>query len=124
MNGTRHLRAATVAFGLSLVSCGDEAMHPMAPDANDPQWALEIGNPVPQRVIVTHNELEWVWASPCLQGGCTPGILVGHDRFVYATPAQWARRPSAEAFIGKYAVPWFDQTHDHCDLSDRVVSAP
>ena len=85
---------------------------------------MEFGNPVPAHVIVTHNGLEWVWASPCLQGGCTPGINVGLDRFVYATPAQWALRPRPEAFIGRCAAPWFDQTHDHCDLSDWVVSAP
>jgi len=33
-------------------------------------------------------------------------------------------RPPADAFVGKCAAPWFDQTHDHCDLADQVVAAP
>ena len=124
MNTNRYLRAATVEFGLALLSCSEEAVHTLAPHGIGPQLALEIGKPVPSHVIVTHNDLEWVWASPCLQGGCTTGINVGHDGFVYATPAQWALRPPARAFVGKCAAPWFDQTHDQCDLADWVTSAP
>lgn len=82
--------------------------------------ASMIGQPVPASVIVVHNGLEWVWASPCALNGCTAGIDVGHDDFRFATVAEWALRPSADQFRNpdKCASPWFDFTHNHCDWAD------
>lgn len=57
-----------------------------------------LGQPVPESLIVSHNGLEWVWASPCGMNGCTPSLLTGHDGFDFATTAQWALRPPASAF--------------------------
>ncbi|QXC28460.1 PKD domain-containing protein [Aeromonas sp. FDAARGOS 1409] len=82
----------------------------------------QLGQSVPASVIVLHNGLEWVWASPCAQGGCTAGIDVGHDGFVFATAAQWALRPPVAAFTGKCASPWFDHTWDHCDVGDALLN--
>jgi hypothetical protein len=85
--------------------------------------ASQLNTPVPDSVIVTYNGLEWVWASPCAQNGCTSGILVGKDGFNYATAAQWAQRPPVSAFGGtKCASPYFDKTFDHCDWSDPTFS--
>lgn len=84
--------------------------------------ASQLGQPVPASVIVSANGLEWVWASPCAQNGCTSGIDVGHDGFEFATPAQWAQRPPNSAFLDpqKCAAPWFDHYWNHCDTINLV----
>ncbi len=83
--------------------------------------ASNLGDPVPASVIVPGTGgLEWVWASPCALNGCTTGILVGKDGFNFATAAQWALRPPPSAFqdggANICASPWFDASHNHCDL--------
>ena len=92
----------------------------------------QIGNTVPASVIVTASGLEWVWASPCAQGGsgpCNITIDVGHDGFNFATPAQFALFPfSSFSPSGPCASAWFDFTFNHCDQNDmnagRYGSAP
>lgn len=89
-----------------------------------PQRASALGQPVPASVIVVYNGLQWVWASPCaLNGGCTSGIDVGHDGFVFATVEQWALRPPISAFRDpdKCAAPWFDHDWNHCDWADAAL---
>ena len=88
------------------------------------QLASLLGSPTPASVIVSYNGLEWVYASPCAQNGCTSGILVGKDGFRYATPAEWNMRPPLSSFSGKCAAPYFDRTWDHCDFGDGTGSAP
>lgn len=81
--------------------------------------ASQLANPVPSSVIVSYLGLEWVWASPCAQNGCTSGILVGKDGFRYATAAEWNLKPHPASFGNtKCAAPWFDQSHNHCDWTD------
>ncbi len=90
-------------------------------------------DPVPPEVIVTHDGLEWVWASPCALNGCTSGILVGKDGFGFASQAEWARRPPASAFYtgdpsapdegAKCAAPWFDLSYNYCDWEDPTYGA-
>ena len=89
-----------------------------------PARAANLGQPVPASVIVVHNGLEWVWASPCALNGCTSGIDVGHDGFRFATVAEWALRPPVSAFRtpDKCASPWFDHTWNHCDWNDASQS--
>jgi hypothetical protein len=86
--------------------------------------APNFGDPVPASVIVTHNGLEWVWASPCALNGCTTGILIGHDGFNFATVAQWALRPPVLAFRSGdqniCASPYFNKIWNHCDWDDIV----
>lgn len=84
-----------------------------------------LGQPVPSSLIVTHNGLEWVWASPCADNGCTANMLIGHDGFGFATLDQWVLRPPVSAFggpfegdAGKCASPYFDQRWNHCDWND------
>lgn len=93
-----------------------------------PSLASNLGEPVPSSVIVTWNGLEWVWASPCGNPGCSVDIDVGHDGFEYATPEQWDARPPRDEFKGKCASPWFDLRWDHCDIydlnKDRYGSSP
>lgn len=90
--------------------------------------ASKIEEPVPTSVIVSYNGLEWVYASPCAEGGCSADISVGKDGFGFATEAQWAQRPPVEAFQEKCASPWLDTKYDHCDFGDlnegRYGSAP
>jgi hypothetical protein len=67
-----------------------------------------LGEPVPESVIVTHEGLQWVWASHCaLSVSCI--IDIGHDGFVFATLDQWALRPPVSAFQDddKCAAAWF-----------------
>ncbi len=84
--------------------------------------ASQLGQPVPDSVIVESNGLEWVWASPCTLNGCTTGIDVGHDGFEFATDAQWELRPPVEAFLDplKCASPWFDHRWNNCDVGDAL----
>ncbi len=88
--------------------------------------ASQLGQPVPDNVIVSDSGLGWVWASPCALSGCTSGIDVGHDGFNYASDAQWALFPFA-AFAANgngtpCASPWFDHSHNHCDVVNLVVT--
>jgi hypothetical protein len=105
----------------------DQALVGPEPQAASPELisplASQRGNPVPTSVIVTHDGLEWVWASPCALGGCTAGIDVGHDGFRFATEAEWARRPDFAVFIDDElcAAPWFDHSYDNCDWIDAVI---
>lgn len=112
---------------------GPEATFALSPTDMDASALMsELGNPVPPEVIVSHNELEWVWASSCADGAPIPGGLfcdidVGHDRFEFATETQWANRPLIDAFgTGqghmKCAAPWFNLTLDHCDWGDAFLA--
>lgn len=80
--------------------------------------------PIPEDVILKHNGLEWVWAAPCLAGGCDPEINIGYQGFNYATEEQWQLRPSAEDFGAynsfKCAARYFSSRFNHCDYSDAV----
>lgn len=87
-----------------------------------------IVDPLPANSFIVHAGLEWAWASPCLNGGCSS--IVFHNGWRYATPTEWALRPLAEAFLdpaGNYvgfggamrcASRYFDNTHTHCDYQD------
>jgi hypothetical protein len=91
-----------------------------------------IDDPVPSSMIVSHNGLEWVWASPTAADYNPDGVLVGKDGFGFATPEQWALRPPVSAFGPSVpwtwgstatlcAAPWFDKSFDHCDWDDAVA---
>jgi hypothetical protein len=110
------LRAALL---LASAACAVSAL-PASALAAGPQ----LDEPVPGSVIVQANGLEWVWASPCAQNGCTSGIRVGKDGFSFATADQWALRPAVTDFgETKCAAPWFDETYDHCDYTDPDVDS-
>lgn len=80
--------------------------------------------PVPASVIIQHNGLDWVWASPGLAGGWDQAINIGQDGFFYATPEQWALRPTADAFGTssnfKCAAPYFSYSANFCNYGDAV----
>jgi hypothetical protein len=66
---------------------------------------------VPDELIVKHNGLEWVWASPC-SGGCSqplPSMMPGGWRF--ATDAEFSLRPPASAFA---APGWLEPPNGTC----------
>ncbi|MDC1198759.1 thrombospondin type 3 repeat-containing protein [bacterium] len=99
-----------------------------------------LGTHVPPHLIVAHNGLEWVWASPC-SGGCSqvnPSAPPG-EGWRFATDAEFALRPPASAFCPSgfncysalnqlCASPYFDNSYHHCDWVNldqgRVTSQP
>lgn len=88
-----------------------------------------LAGPVPTDLIVTHNGLEWVYASPC-SGGCSqpdPSFQsTGSWRF--ATDTELENRPDWHDFAPngyqnpcstpfcRCAAAYFDPIHTHCDL--------
>ncbi len=114
------------AFALAaLTGCGQQAVPTNATGGDGAvqlkSQASQLGLPVPESVIVSQDGLEWVYASPCADGGYS-SILVGHEGFGYATEAQWAKRPPVSAFSSKCAAPWFDKVHNHCDFGNLEVN--
>ncbi|MCU1603534.1 MAG: hypothetical protein JWO22_4243 [Frankiales bacterium] len=101
---------AAVAAGIGLPALNASAASAVSP----------IAQSVPASMIVSANGLEWVWASPCAEGGCSSGLLVGKDGFGYATAAQWALKPPVSAFRNpdKCASAWFDSQRSNCDWDD------
>ena len=87
-----------------------------------------LPGPVPDELIVTEGGLKWVWASPCIQGGCSdpdPGFQEG---WRFATDDELAARPACDAFqrpdlTTRCASPYFDPTHSHCDYDDCLIGA-
>ncbi|GAA0304587.1 hypothetical protein GCM10009128_24940 [Psychrosphaera haliotis] len=89
--------------------------------------------------IVTVNNLDWVWASPCA-GRCSQ--LVSNWEYAgglytdtlntqldvsiwrFANQFEWAMVPAPALFQNpdKCASSAFDATYSHCDFSDRRVS--
>ena len=75
------------------------------------QIANAASTQVPDELIVRHNGLEWVWASPC-SGGCSqpsPSLASGGWRF--ATDAEFSLRPPASAFA---APGWSEPPNGSC----------
>jgi hypothetical protein len=67
---------------------GDESA---AKDPEPKQRELAYINwgPVPSTVIVKYNGLDWVWASPCLAGGCEPQISKLIPRYLVFSCCFW-----------------------------------
>jgi hypothetical protein len=78
-----------------------------------------LWEPVPESVIVTHEGLEWVWASHYAHKDSRK-IAIGHEGFGFATAEQWALRPPVSAFRNpdKCASPWFAYFLDNCNWDD------
>ena len=101
-----------LAAGLLLAIMAAGLLSPKPAEASDPPV-------VPDSVIVHLDGLDWVWASPCAQNGCST-INVGLDGFIFATPAQWDLRPPITEFMNplKCASQYFDARYRHCDQGD------
>lgn len=85
--------------------------------------------PVPADLIVNANGLEWVYASPCLEGGCSNPSPTNQVGWRYATYAELTQNfPGCSAFTSKCAAQYFDPNYSHCDFSNcdqgLVCSAP
>ncbi|MDH5407470.1 MAG: PEP-CTERM sorting domain-containing protein [Gammaproteobacteria bacterium] len=94
-----------------------------------------LGEPVPDDLIITFGDYEWVWASPC-SGGCSTLNL--YDDWVWAGDVaelnlgasllqgaafDHALWPDMESFIRAdgsaiCASAYFDPRYDHCDIGD------
>ena len=85
----RHLTAGFVVF--TMIAAGT---------AN----ADLITDPLPANTYITFNDLDWAWASSlCTVWWPGPGNRLKepefHEGWRYATPEEWANRPSAEDFL-------------------------
>lgn len=85
--------------------------------------------PVPADLIVSGGGLEWVYASPCQEGGCSNPSPTNQVGWRYATYAELTQNfPGCPAFTNKCAAQYFDPTYSHCDFSNcnegLVCSAP
>ncbi len=83
-----------------------------------------LPGPVPQELIVVHDGLEWVWASPC-SGLCSVPLPTYQDGWRYATGEEWESRPEPTDFLNpegtvKCAAAYFDPVWQHCDWDDAV----
>jgi hypothetical protein len=80
-----------------------------------------IPGPVPDELVVDFNGLDWVWASPCIHGGCSNPDPANQEGWRYATDEELQNSPACDAFIRvdsslRCSSPYFDPTFDHCDL--------
>jgi hypothetical protein len=90
--------------------------------------------PVPADLIVIGGGLEWVYASPCEEGGCSDPSPTNQVGWRYATYEELTQQfPTCEAFIRQdesiiCASQYFDPSFSHCDIencqSGLVCSAP
>ena len=102
-------------------------------DASDLVSGIEglTPGPVPDELVVNFNGLDWVWASPCIHGGCSNPDPANQEGWRYATDEELQNAPACSAFGTAAdtlcASPYFDPTHSHCDYNDcesgRVGSA-
>jgi len=80
--------------------------------------------PVPAELIVAGGGLEWVYASPCLEGGCSDASPLNQTGWRYATYQELTQQfPTCEAFVRAdqsiiCASAYFDPIHSHCDISN------
>jgi hypothetical protein len=107
--------------------------------------AQMLAPPLAANSFITVNGLDWAWASPCALG-VTPSCVqtfVLVDGFRFATPSEWAARPSYTAFLDpagnflgtggqmRCATPYFNVSpaYGHCDYQDAenlnlIMSGP
>lgn len=102
--------------------------------AAQPVSAQAYSGPVAPNAYIVFNGLDWAWASPCKDGGCSNIVFV--DNFRYATAAEWALRPEMSAFLDpagnfaggggqmRCASGWFDVGYTHCDYGNPVYGGP
>lgn len=80
--------------------------------------------PVPADLIVSGGGLEWVYASPCVEGGCSNPSPTNQEGWRYATYEELTQQfPTCDAFVRPdnsniCASQYFDPTYTHCDMGD------
>jgi hypothetical protein len=91
--------------------------------------ASHLGDPVPDSLVVTEGDLQWVYASPCSGDGlgCDRALDL-HDGFSFATADQWnASFSSISDLVAAFtdsnggtlcASAYFSPNWDHCDMGD------
>lgn len=85
-----------------------------------------LGDEPPSNLIVTRDDLEWVYAGPCAGLNPSCGTVSLHDGFGFATDDQWLSSFSSiqdlySAFTSggtKCAAPYFNNVYNHCDPTD------
>lgn len=123
---SQSLMASTTGPGNSDKTSG--ANIELAKDQAAAPQAITPG-PVPANLIVTQDGLEWVYASPCVEGGCSNPSPTNQVGWRYATYQELTQHfPGCEAFVDKCGSQYFDPTYSHCDLencrSGLVCSEP
>jgi hypothetical protein len=128
--------APAVAIALSLTACSDpgpeatRAVEPLDTGATETieQGQSHLGQAPPANLQLSHNGLQWLLASPCVNGGCSS--IRFHSGWRYATNAEWAARPDLRWFSNnrRCASAYFDNRYNHCDYGDitrgHVTSHP
>lgn len=120
--------ASTTGPSTTGVSKGSGSKVEAARDQGSVVQAITPG-PVPAEYIVMGGGLEWVYASPCQEGGCSNPSPTNQVGWRYATYAELTQNfPGCPAFTDKCASQYFDPAYDHCDFSNcnegLVCSAP
>jgi hypothetical protein len=130
INHKKFLASLVLVFAMQPLAAVANTTGPgaVSPPADAPQDITP--GPVPDDLIVNHAGLDWVWASPCIQGGCSNPDPNNQEGWRFATQEELQNAPTCEAFDNgaKCASQYFDPIYSHCDLvncqANQIGSAP